>query len=100
MAKSKKPEIVLEVNKVNAPEFKPFNLRSAEDRAFLRGKWLKKKDDDFEGQITCFSCFSTLDKKTGNWRALISGCNDRPAGQELFSKYEFLDGSPCGKSAK
>lgn len=72
------------------PEVKyvPFDLSKEEDRDFLRGKWVKKKDTDNEYQLTLFTHVGYL------WLALDNN------GQEFYDYYTFLDGTPVGKKVE
>ena len=72
------------------PEVKyvPFDLSKKEDRDFLRGKWVKKKDTGNEYQLIHFTHIDSL------WRALAN------TGQEFYDYFTFLDGSPVGKRVK
>ena len=67
----------------------PFDLSDPKDRDFLRGKWIKRKDNSLEILIDCFGKVSTA----GTWNA-----NNRTS-EYLFGEYTFLDGSPVGKKA-
>lgn len=72
------------------PEVKyiPFDLSKKEDRDFLRGKWVKKKDTGNEHQLIHFTHIDNL------WRALAN------TGQELYDYFTFLDGTPVGKKVE
>lgn len=72
------------------PEAKyiPFDLSKEEDRDFLRGKWVKKKDTENEYQLTLFA------HKGYSWRALAN------TGQEFYDYFTFLDGTPVGKKVE
>lgn len=72
------------------PEVKyvPFDLSKKEDRDFLRGKWVKKKDTENEYQLTLFT------HKGYSWRALAN------TGQEFYDYFTFLDGTPVGKKVE
>ena len=72
------------------PEVKyvPFDLSKKEDRDFLRGKWVKKKDTGNEYQLIHFTHIDSL------WRALAN------TGQEFYDYFTFLDGSPVGKKVE
>ena len=72
------------------PEIKyvPFDLSKKEDRDFLRGKWVKKKDTGNEHQLIHFTHIDSL------WRALAN------TGQEFYDYFTFLDGTPVGKKVE
>lgn len=72
------------------PEVKyvPFDLSKEEDRDFLRGKWVKKKDTEDEYQLTLFTHVGYL------WLALANN------GQEFYDYFTFLDGTPVGKKVE
>ena len=72
------------------PEIKyvPFDLSKKEDRDFLRGKWVKKKDTGNEYQLIHFTHIDSL------WRALAN------TGQEFYDYFTFLDGTPVGKKVE
>ena len=69
-------------------KYVPFDLSKEEDRAFLRGKWVKKKDTGNEHQLIHFTHIDNL------WRALAN------TGQELYDYFTFLDGTPVGKKVE
>lgn len=71
----------------DAPEYVPFDLSDPKDRDFLRGKWIKRKDNSLEIQIDFFEKVSMA----GTWNA-----NNRTS-EYLFGEYVFLDGSPVGR---
>lgn len=58
-----------------------------EDREMLRGKWIRKKECAHEMRIT--NIFFDGDDK----ELRINGIS----AANIFDKWEFLDGSPCGK---
>lgn len=58
-----------------------------EDREMLRGKWIRKKECTHEIRITNI-LFDGDDKELR-----INGIS----AANIFDKWEFLDGSPCGK---
>lgn len=69
-------------------KYVPFDLSKQEDRARLRGAWIKGKDPDMEYLI-----ISVCDRYVvlgGNYPAAISS-------NQLLEFYEFSDGTPCGK---
>ena len=72
------------------PEIKyvPFDLSKKEDRDFLRGKWVKKKDTEDEYQLTLFTHVGYL------WLALANN------GQDFYDYFTFLDGTPVGKKVE
>lgn len=65
------------------PEFIPFTF---DDRDQFRGKWLRRKTDGAE------FCPSGIYKKSVCFQA-----GNYATYEELYEKFEFLDGSPCGK---
>lgn len=76
--------------KVKESEVKyiPFDLSKKEDRDFLRGKWIKRKRTGDELQINYFYA------REGKYEAIGA------SGRVLLSSYEFLDGTPVGKSVE
>lgn len=74
------PEIV---NKPLEDDYIPFTF---EDKELLRGKWIQRKGDKFELQITGFSENGVLASSFGYMSFEL-----------LLKEYEFLDGKVCGK---
>ena len=69
----------------------PFDFSKEEDRAKLRGAWVRSKDDwKVEAFITEFyeSCIPEMVCCVGS---------NKLSASELFRDWTFLDGSPCGK---
>ena len=75
------------------PEYIPFDLSKPEDRDFLRGKWIRKKDD---GREVLIDHFEKTPGTFAGWKTEIWGANNCSSGY-LFDKYTFIDGTPCGK---
>lgn len=72
-------------------KYVPFDLSLEEDRAKLRGAWVKSKDDwKAEAFIHEFyeSCVPEMICRVGNHPLTAN---------DLFRDWTFLDGSPCGK---
>lgn len=69
-------------------KYVPFDLKKEEDRAKLRGAWIKEKDSDMEYLITSVCDIYVV--IGGNYPAMISS-------NRLLEFYEFSDGTPCGK---
>ena len=88
------PYFVLE--KVDEPEYIPYDLSKPEDRDALRDKWVKSTNPDVfhEFKITQFvrmnDDYQTIYVKTST---------SRYSGNDLFCDYVFADGSPVGKPA-
>lgn len=79
------PYFVLE--KVKEPEKKyiPFDLSNKEDRAKLRGAWIRNVESGLEYQVICI----------GSALVFVQD-GDFNAGS-LLEQFVFLDGTPCGK---
>lgn len=70
-------------------KYVPFDLSKEEDRARLRGAWVRIKDyPNIENQIIGMNAEYVF---LGNKEAISKGA--------LLLSYEFVDGSPCGKPA-
>ena len=72
-----------------AKKWVPFNLSKEEDRARLRGAWVRKKEAPFlEQEIAGLST-----------NVALVFLNDvvSVGVANLLEEYEFVDGSPCGK---
>lgn len=68
-------------------KYVPFDLTKEEDRAKLRGAWVRVKDiPAIEYQIYGL-----------NAKYILLGSNMNIETQDLFIIYEFVDGSPCGR---
>ena len=77
------------LEKVEEPEKKyvPFDLSKEEDRAKLRGAWVRPKD-----------CYPNVDHLIRGISNITVWFGDSYLNaQELLNEYEFIDGSPCGK---
>lgn len=72
-------------------KYVPFDLTKEEDRARLRGAWIRSKDEwKIETLICEFyeSCASEM----------VCRANDHTlTANDLFIDWTFLDGSPCGR---
>ena len=69
-------------------KYVPFDLSNEEDRARLRGAWIRFKDDPaYECQALAID----------NERVHIWSDCDFLSPEELLRDYTFLDGSPCGR---
>lgn len=75
------------------PEYVPFDLSKEEDRNFLRGKWVRKKNTDklWEDQILSFGSDPWLKDPYASMNMAAERAD------ALLAYYEFLDGTPCGK---
>ena len=76
------------IKKEPTVKYVPFDLSKKEDRDFLRGKWVKKKDTEDEYQLTLFTHVGYL------WLALANN------GQDFYDYFTFLDGTPVGKKVE
>ena len=65
------------------PKLVPFTF---EDRELFRGKWIRRKADG------CEFCPNEIYLRSVYYQA-----NNCVKYSDLLSKFEFLDGSPCGK---
>lgn len=73
------------------PEFIPFDLSKKEDRARLRGAWIRRKDyPGDEYQIVGISITNNL---------IFFDDSAQLVTDVLLERCEFVDGSPCGKLA-
>lgn len=71
-------------------KYVPFDLSKEEDRARLRGVWVRIKDcPNFEYQIVSM-----------NTENVFFGNKVAVSMHALLLSYEFADGSPCGKLRK
>lgn len=69
------------------PRYVPFDLSIEEDRARLRGAWVRSKENGDEHMI--FAVLPSI------CRVYVG--EEEPTARLLFKNYEFLDGTPCGK---
>lgn len=70
-------------------KYVPFDLSNEEDRARLRGAWVRYKESEREHAVTAIF----LDE-----RPPFVELNDHGfTAEEFFEYFEFLDGTPCGK---
>ena len=67
----------------------PFDLSLEEDRAKLRGAWVREKDSGCECSITGLF----LDEKP----PYVEISDEGYSSEYLLEAYEFIDGTPCGK---
>jgi hypothetical protein len=65
------------------PQYVPYTW---DDREELRGRWFRKKEDKHDERQVVFIDANDSDIIIGGWRA-----------KEFLQKFEWLDGSPCGK---
>lgn len=72
------------------PRYVPFDLSNEEDRARLRGAWVKAKNDSDKHQNVCGVCpqYVYLSCQT-------EGCTP----EDFLERFVFIDGTPCGKLA-
>lgn len=75
------------LEKVEEKKYVPFDLSLEEDRAKLRGAWVRPKD-----------CYPNADHLIRGISNITVWFGDSYLNaQELLNEYEFIDGSPCGK---
>ena len=69
-------------------KYVPFDLSNEEDRAKLRGAWVKAKNDSDKHQNVCGVCsqYVYLSCQT-------EGCTP----EDFLERFVFIDGTPCGK---
>lgn len=72
------------------PKYVPFDLMKEEDRARLRGAWLRLKEHSNEVMVKAIYPFI----------GRVSIDNDEVITEFLLENYEFIDGTPCGKELK
>lgn len=77
----------------DAPEYVPFDLSDPKNRDFLRGKWIKRKNN---GHETLISFFAQGFIAHEGWSADAWSANNC-SSEYLFDEYTFLDGSPVGR---
>lgn len=65
-------------------KYVPFDLNREEDRAKLRGAWVRKKGEVVERKVISVGA------------ALVSIADIYSTVENLLECYEFLDGTPCG----
>ena len=70
-------------------KYVPFDLSKEEDRAKLRGAWIREKDSGRECSITRL----LLDEKP----PYVEISDEGYSSEYLLENYEFIDGTPCGK---
>ena len=70
-------------------KYVPFDLLNEEDRAKLRGAWIREKDSGRERSITGLF----LDEKP----PYVEISDEGYSSEYLLENYEFVDGTPCGK---
>lgn len=67
------------------PRYVPFDLIREEDRAKLRGAWIRNVESGLEYQVICIGS------------ALVFVHNGDFNAGSLLEQFVFLDGTPCGK---
>lgn len=79
--------------KRNKTRFIPFDPNNEIDRRILSCRWIRRKNDKgtHEYMITGFHCVPGCD--------LVAAGNISVNPKDLLEKYEFVDGTPCGKLA-
>lgn len=77
--------------RVPEDEYEPFNLDDEENRAKLRGRWIRKKGNDFD---ECLIQSIFIDE---NMRWTIELPRSYESADALLKDYTFLDGTPCGR---
>lgn len=70
------------------PKYVPFDLSKEEDRARLRGAWVRIKGSQLEHQIVGLAA---------NVQIVFIPDVVSVEVKELLEGYEFIDGTPCGK---
>ena len=70
-------------------KYVPFDLSNEEDRAKLRGAWVREKDGERELYVTAIY----MDEKPPFVVLNDNGYN----AEEFLEGFTFLDGTPCGK---
>lgn len=68
--------------------YAPFNLSKEEDRARLRGAWIRVRD------------YPNIEYQIISMNAIYVFCDAQKEGispEVLLTSYEFVDGSPCGR---
>ena len=70
-------------------KYVPFDLSDEEDRAKLRGAWVREKDGERELSVTAIY----LDEKP----PFVELNDNGFTAEQLLESYKFLDGSPCGR---
>lgn len=66
-------------------KYVPFNFNDKEDRAKLRGAWIRNVESGLEYQVICIGS------------ALVFVHNGDFNAGSLLDQFVFLDGTPCGK---
>lgn len=67
-------------------KYVPFDLSKEEDRAKLRGAWIRRKDSPYTERLIT----AIVDNR-------IAAGTYNPDAESLLEYYEFIDGTPCGK---
>ena len=70
------------------PKYVPFNLAKEKDRKKLRGAWIRVKD------------YPNIEYQIISMNAIFVFCDVQKDGispEDLFTSYEFVDGSPCAR---
>lgn len=92
------PYFVLEKIVEPKKKYVPFDLSKEEDRAFLRGKWVRSKNPDVFHEFA-ITQFVRMNNK--NQDIKVKASNECTYfAEELLYDYEFLDGTPCGKEVE
>ena len=75
------------LKKESVKKYVPFDLSKEEDRARLRGAWLRLKEHSNEEMVKAIYPFI----------GRVSIDNEEVITEFLLENYEFVDGTPCGK---
>ena len=70
-------------------EYTPFDFSREEDRALLRGKWIRLKG--YKG------CQERIIGGFDDGHLILGGSDDLYSAQDLLDDWEFLDGRPCAR---
>ena len=70
-------------------EYAPFDFSREEDRALLRGKWIRLKG--YKG------CQERIIGGFDDGHLILGGSDDLYSAQDLLDDWEFLDGSSCAR---
>lgn len=73
------------------PKYVPFDLSKEEDRAKIRGAWVKANKDLDKEQTVCGVCSEYV-----YLSCQVEGYN----AEDFLERFTFLDGTPCGKLIK
>lgn len=80
-------------------KYVPFNLSKEEDRNFLRGKWIKKKDTSLLGKEFCITSFEQVEKNKKRFWCVFAN-RELLTSKMLTNDYTFIDGTPITKERR